>query len=385
MAKLGVAVSVAYASTYYLPAILAPAMAAGTGATTAQVYLAFSCALVISALTGPFAGRWVDRIGGRAVLAANNLVFALGLALLACAQSPGGLYLGWAVLGVAMGAGFYEATFAATVGIFGKQARGAITGITLIAGFASTVGWPLTAWIEAHHGWRAACLAWAALHLLVALPLHRALPSHRAQAGSAPAGATNERVPHAVPRRTGPLLALVFGLTWFVGTAMAAHLPALLQAHGVGLAGAVALGALMGPAQVAGRLLEFSVLRSVNPLAIARGASIAHACGVLALMAAGAPAGIVFTVLHGAGNGIMTIANGTLPLLFWGPAGYGARQGLLMLPARLGQAMAPFLFGLAIEALGGAALWLSAGLGLVTLAALALLRAPAVAADRVTV
>ena len=136
-------------------------------------------------------------------------------------------------------------------------------------------------------------------------------------------------------RHAAVLLATTFAIAWFVSTAMAAHLPRLLQACGVGLAAAVAIGALVGPAQVAGRLLEFGVLRRLHPLLSARLAALAHPVGALALLLAGAPLAPLFAVLHGAGNGILTIAKGTLPLALFGPAGYGARQGLLMVPSRV--------------------------------------------------
>ena len=155
---------------------------------------------------------------------------------------------------------------------------------------------------------------------------------------------------------------------------MAAHLPQLLQANGVGLASAIAFASLVGPAQVAGRLLEYSLLRNISALVSARIASTAHAGGALLFLALGVPAGVVFTVLHGAGNGVMTIANGTLPLLFFGPGGYGARQGKLMMPARFAQALAPYVFGLAIERFGASALWFSIALGLAAFAALLALR-----------
>jgi hypothetical protein len=151
---------------------------------------------------------------------------------------------------------------------------------------------------------------------------------------------------------------------------MAAHLPRLLQAHGLTLAAALALAALVGPAQVAARLLEFGFLRKVHPLLSAQLATAAHPVGAVLLMVVGGPAALLFTVLHGAGNGILTIAKGTLPLVIFGPQGYGARQGLLMMPARVAQAFAPLVFGLAIDQFGGGALWVSTGVGLVGLAAL---------------
>ena len=381
--QLGIAQTLAWASSYYLPAILAVPMARDLGVSTPTVFAAFSAALVVSALLGPAAGKAIDRHGGRPVLAANSLVFAAGLVVLALAQGPVSLFAGWVILGVAMAAGLYEAGFAALVHLYGKDARGAITGITLFAGFASTVGWPLSAWLELEWGWRATCLAWAALHLLLGLPLNWRLPTSpvapapaETHADAARPGVATSTPSHS-GTRTAVLLALVFAVTWFISTAMASHLPRLLQAHGVPLATALVFAGLVGPAQVAGRLLEYGLLRNIHPLVSARVAGSLHTLGAMAFLFFGVPAGAVFTLLHGAGNGVLTIAKGTLPLVLFGVRDYGARQGLLMVPARFAQATAPWLFGLAIDSFGAGALWFSAALGLVAFAALMLLHDPA--------
>ena len=170
------------------------------------------------------------------------------------------------------------------------------------------------------------------------------------------------------------LLAVVFAVTWFVSTAMAAHLPQLLMASGATLTAAVAAAALIGPAQVAARLLEFGLLRRMHPLLSARLATLMHPVGAAVLVLIGAPAAAAFALLHGAGNGILTIAKGTLPLVLFGPHAYGERQGLLMVPARIAQALAPWLFGVCLARWGANALWLSAALGLVAFGALLLLR-----------
>jgi hypothetical protein len=155
---------------------------------------------------------------------------------------------------------------------------------------------------------------------------------------------------------------------------MAAHLPRLLQEAGATLTAAIAAAALVGPAQVAARVVEFSLVRHVHPLLSARAATLAHPVGVLGLMAGGAPAAPFFTLAHGAGNGVMTIAMGTLPLALFGAAGYGLRQGLIMVPARIIQAGAPFLFDLLLSRYGTASLWLTAGLGVASFAVLLLIR-----------
>ena len=378
--SLGLAQTLAWGSSFYLPAVLATPMANDLGVAPATVFAAFSGALVVSAAVGPLAGRAIDRHGGRPVLLATNGLFALGLVALALAQGPLSLFAAWALIGVAMGSGLYEAAFATLVRLRGADARDAITGITLIAGFASTVGWPLTALLETQHGWRGACFGWAALHLVLGLPLNACLPKAGAPAGgaaeapappaaapSAPdtaAGASGPAAPASDRAlRSAVLLSLVFAATYFIATAMATHLPRLLQASGASLAVAVAVGALIGPAQVAGRLLEFGVLRRVHPLLSARLAALAHPVGATALLIVGAPAAVLFALLHGAGNGILTIAKGTLPLVLFGPQGYGARQGWLMMPARVTQAAAPWLFGLALDRWGAPALGLCVALG----------------------
>lgn len=360
--RLGTAQTLAWASSYYLPAILARPMAADAGVSVGTVWLAFSLALLLSAAVGPSVGRAIDRLGGRPVLMGTSGLFAAGLGLLALAQEPLTLFAGWIVIGLAMGAGLYEAAFAALVRLQGQQARGAITGITLLAGLASTVGWPLSAWMEAQFGWRGACVGWAALHLLLGLPLNASLP--RTEALPAPEALTRhgDAASTPTPPYVAWVLAYVFAATWFVSTALAAHLPALLMAGGLSLAGALAIGALVGPAQVAGRLLEFGGLRRFHPLWAARLAASMHPLGVLVWMALGTVAAPVFAVLHGLGNGMLTIAKGTLPLAFYGPLGYGRRQGWIVAPSRVAQAFSPLAFGWLVERWGAGALWVSGAL-----------------------
>ncbi len=372
---LGTAQTLAWASSYYLVAIVADPISRDLGISATAVFAAFSAALLLSAALGPAVGRTIDRRGGRGVLCLSSPVFAAGLVMLAAAHGPVLLALAWLVLGAGMALGLYDSAFATLAGLYGRDARGAITGITLIAGFASTVGWPVTAWLNDAVGWRGACLAWAGLHLLLGLPLNRFLVPRAPPPlpGDAAAPATDaDTAPHSAMA----LLAFVFAATWVVSTGMAAHLPRLLQAAGATPAGAVAAAALVGPAQVAARLIEYGLLHRAHPLVPARIATVLHPVGALALVLFGGPAAAVFTLLHGAGNGLLTIAKGTLPLALFGPAGYGLRTGLLSAPARVAQAGAPLLFGLLLDRAGLGVLAVSAGLGLASTAALLALQAP---------
>ena len=175
VAALGTTQTLAWGSSYYLPAILAEPIAEGLGVSRALVFGVFSGSLLLSALLGPAVGRAIDNRGGRGVLVLSNVVLAAGLVLLAFAHGVVGLAMAWSVLGVGMALGLYDSAFATLTGLYGRAARGPITGITLIAGFASTIGWPLSAFLDAILGWRGTCLTWAALHLLIGLPLNRLL------------------------------------------------------------------------------------------------------------------------------------------------------------------------------------------------------------------
>ena len=372
VAALGTTQTLAWGSSYYLPAVLAQPIADGLGLSRVMVFGVFSGSLLLSAFLSPAVGRAIDNRGGRGVLVLSNIVLAAGLVWLALAQGVIGLAAAWGVLGVGMALGLYDSAFATLTGLYGRAARAPITGITLIAGFASTIGWPLSAFLDASLGWRGTCLTWAALNLLVCLPLNRFLIPHAPPPEHAP---EPERGPTAAPRAAMPLLAFVFAATWFVTGAMAAHMPRLLEIAGASSTAAIAAAALVGPAQVAARLVEFGALRLVHPLVSARIAAALHPVGAGILVAFGAPAIMAFALFHGAGNGLLTIAKGTLPLAIFGPIGYGLRNGVLAAPARAAQATSPLIFGLLIDWLGVGALAISASMSIAALLALMGLRA----------
>jgi MFS family permease len=370
VSAIGVTQTLAWGSSYYLPAILADPIAAGLGVPKSLFFGFFSASLLLQAALGPAIGKAIDRRGGRSVLVLSNLVLGAGLAGLALAQGPAGLAGAWAVLGIGMALGLYDAAFATLTALYGREARAPITGITLIAGFASTVGWPLSALLNDYFGWRGACFGWAALNIFICLPINRLLIPLPAPSA-----------PGAVPEATAPppangmaVLAFVFGAIGFVTGAMAAHLPRLLEMSGASATAAIFAASLMGPAQVAARLFEFGVLKRLHPLVSTRLALLMHPLGAAVLAIVGAPAAAAFALLHGAGNGLLTISRCTLPLALFGPAGYGLRTGIIAAPARVTTAAAPLLFGLLLNAIGPGALVVSGGLSLAALASLALLR-----------
>ncbi|MGH6703447.1 MAG: MFS transporter [Bradyrhizobium sp.] len=368
---LGTTQTLAWASSYYLPAILADPIARDLGVSSNWVFAAFSASLLISAVLGPRVGRQIDLVGGRSVLSFSNLTLAAGLILLGFTYSIPVLIAAWILLGVGMAAGLYDAGFAALGRIYGDQARRAITGITLLAGFASTVGWPLTAWGLETIGWRNTCFAWAAAHLLIGLPLNLLMLPPLAGAKAAVETAVK---PHIPIDRTMVLLAFAFASAWTVTGAMAAHLPRILEAAGATSVQAVTAGALIGPAQVLARIVEASFFSRYHPLVSTRLACLTHPIGAAILGLAGGGAATVFAIFHGTGNGILTIARGTLPLAMFGSESYGYRLGIIGAPARMAQAVAPLAFGLLIDSMGSRVLIVSSALSLAALLALCLLR-----------
>lgn len=367
---LGSTQTLAWASSYYLPAILADPIARDLGVSSNWIFAAFSASQVISALLAPRIGRHIDLVGGRPVLSMSNLVLAAGLALLGLTTSVPMLIVAWLLLGVGMSAGLYDAAFAALGRIYGDSARRSITGITLIAGFASTVGWPLSAWGLEAVGWRNTCFAWAAAHILMGLPINLIMLPAVKGAKAAVAAAVK---PHIPIDRTMIILGFVFAAAWTVTGAMAAHLPRLMEAAGATTSQAVFAGALIGPSQVAARIFEASFLSRYHPLVSTKLACITHPIGAAILGLAGGGAASVFAIFHGSGNGILTIARGTLPLAIFGPQNYGYRLGIIGAPARMAQAAAPLLFGLLIDVMGARALIVSSALSIAALLALFLL------------
>jgi MFS family permease len=368
---LGTTQTLAWASSYYLPAILADPIARDLGVSSNWIFAAFSASLVISAVLGPRVGRQIDLVGGRSVLSASNLTLAAGLTLLGCSYSITVMVIAWLLLGVGMAFGLYDAAFAALGRIHGDAARRSITGITLLAGFASTVGWPLTAFGLESIGWRNTCFAWAAAHILIGLPLNFVMLPPVKDANVAVATSIK---PHIPIDRTMILLAFVFAAAWTVTGAMAAHLPRILEAAGATPLQAISAGALIGPAQVAARMVEAGFLSRYHPLLSTRLACLTHPIGAAIVALAGGAAASAFAIFHGTGNGILTIARGTLPLAVFGPQNYGYRLGIIGAPARMAQAAAPLAFGLLIDTMGSRVLIVSSALSLSALLALFLLR-----------
>jgi MFS family permease len=354
---LGIAQILGWGTSFYFPAVLAPPIVADTGWSLGWVVSGTSIGLLVAGLIAPRVGAVIDRRGGRPVLAVSSLLYAAGLAGIGLAPNLPLYLLAWVVLGGGMGTGLYDAVFAALGKLYGKDARTPITNLTLFGGFASTVCWPLSALLAETFGWRGACFVYAALHLLVALPLQMAVmpplsadqkPADAAKAAAqaqvADGGSSHERLIFV-------LLALVLTISAGIGSIVVVHLLIFLQARGADFAWAVTLGTLFGPAQVAARVIERLFGTRYHPIWTMVASCLLMAIG-LAMLLIGFPILALVILLYGGGYGIMWIARGTLPLALFGPERYATLMGKLAFPSLIVQALSPSVGALLVERYG---------------------------------
>ena len=352
---LGVNQILAWGSTYYLTTVLAKPVAADTGWGLTWVVGGFTLGLLAAGIVSPRIGRDIDRYGGRPVLILSAWLNAAGLAALGAAPNLGMFLIGWLAIGVGMGMGLYDAAFAALGRLYGVAARRAITALTLYGGFASTVCWPLSAFLVETLGWRGACFVYAAVSLTVTLPLCFALPKEERRDPVAAAAQTKAgAAANPAPRHGAMLyvtLALCLTLSSVISAVVSVHLLSFLDARGVALAAAVGLGALIGPSQVGARVLEMFLGQKLHPVWTMVLSTVLVAAG-LAVLLSGLPLVALGLVAYGAGVGIRSIARGTLPLALFGAAGYATLMGRLGMPSMIAQALAPAASAWLIE-IGG--------------------------------
>ena len=333
---------ISWGISFYLPAVIASKAAASLHASPLAVVGGFSWALLVAGLAMPRVGRRIDRHGGRRTLAASTIIIAVGLALLAASSSLPFWYFAWTVLGAGMACGLYDAAFATVGCLLGTEAAPVITGITLLGGLASTVFWPLGAALSAIIGWRDLLLCYAVLQLGVNLPLILLfVPTTSARTPPPKLAGIAGSEPARVKSLT--CLSLFFTLRWLISSAIAVYILSLLADVGLARGHAVLVAALIGPGQVAGRLLDWWLAGQIGVLARARLGAILLPLGVAVILICGPAAAIAFAILYGMSNGILTINRGTLPMAIFGPAGYATLLGWLAVPVMLAQASAPTL------------------------------------------
>jgi MFS family permease len=372
---LGITQIIAWGTTLYALGVLGKPIAADTGWSQGLVFGGLTVGLLTSGAVSAVVGRLIDRRGGRAVMAIGSIVMAFGLVLLSLVTHPYAYLAVWVLLGVAMRLCLYDAAFAALVQVTPSRGRRAISYLTLFGGFASSIFWPIGHALNGAVGWRHTLLIFAAMNLLVCLPVHWVglarrevaappLPSASAVA-SAPVTATTtlEGTSRTIAMA---LFSLIVGASAVVFGALAVHLVPVLEATGLAAASAVLLASLKGVAQVLGRVWDLTLARAWHPIDVGRVSIACIPLSFLVLMLGGANfwAALSFTLLFGVANGLVTIMRGAVPLALFGAAGYGEVLGVLATPYLLLAAVAPWAFALIVEHYGygaGEAILLGAG------------------------
>ena len=363
---LGIGQILAWGTSFYFPAVFAEPIVAETGWPLSYVVAGTSLGLLVAGLISPQVGRVIDKRGGRPVLLASSLCYATGLAGIGASPVLPVYLASWVLIGIGMGTGLYDAVFAALGRMYGSEARTPITNLTLFGGFASTVCWPLSAFMIEHAGWRAACFIYAGLHLFLVLPLQMAVVRAAPATGAAAVGAQqghNETPPVRNEMLIFTLLAVVLSIAAGIGSVVVVHLLIFLQARGLDFAVAVSLGTLFGPAQVGARVIERLFGSHYHPVWTMIASCTLMAIGLLLLYGA-VPTLLLVILLYGAGYGISWIGRGTLPLALFGPVRFPRLMGKLAFPSLIIQALAPSAGAFLIESRG-----VNATIGVLTLLA----------------
>ncbi|RUZ70659.1 MFS transporter [Mesorhizobium sp. M7A.F.Ca.US.006.01.1.1] len=383
---LGLTQIIGYGTLYYSFSILAPAMAGEFGLTEGWVFGALSASLFAGSLFAPTAGRWADRFGAGRIMTVGSVAAAVALAL--CAVAPGRVSFVLALLAMELASSFvlYSAAFVAIVQIGVPRPQRSITHLTLIAGFASTLFWPLTSALHAHLTWREVYLMFAALNLGLCLPIHawlmRLSRRHATAASQERGSAPYEAGAPLDPRRGRAVFLLMlagFASEGFVLSAILIHMVPLTAALGLGTAG-LFVSTMFGPAQVASRLINMLFGGRLQQTHLAVIAALLLTAGLCALLLTTPwlPGAFLFVLLFGLGSGLTSIVGGTLPLELFGREGYGARLGWASAARQFTSAFAPFALAFMMARTSVAnSLWVLvvvAASGVVAFLAIALLR-----------
>lgn len=372
---LGITQIIAWGTTLYALGVLGKPIAADMGWSQSLVFGGLTVGLLTSGAVSATVGRWIDRHGGRLIMSIGSVVTAIGLVLLSLVNHPYTYLAAWVLLGVAMRLNLYDAAFAALVQVTPSRGRRAISYLTLFGGFASSIFWPIGYALNSAVGWRNTLLIFAAINLLACLPAHwfglarREPPVPAATASNGAATATPASPPlEGSARKIAMLLfSLIVAASAVVFGALSVHLVPILEAAGLAGTAAVALASFKGVAQVVGRVWDLTLARKWHPIDVGRVSVLCIPLSFIVLILGGGNfyAAMIFTLVFGVANGLVTIMRGSVPLALFGPVGYGEVLGVLATPYLLLAAVAPAAFALIVERWGygaGEALLLVAGL-----------------------
>lgn len=344
---LGIAQIISWGTLFYAIGVLGAAMRRDLGVSELFLFGAFTAGLLVTGTVAPLMGKLIDRRGGRLALSIGSVLGALSMATLALAPNAAVMVIGWLIAGAAMAGCLYDPAFATLSQHTGTRYRKAVTALTLFGGFASTAFWPLSLLLLEAWGWRVTFGIYAGFHLFVCLPIHLLfVPRHIAALATASQPAKTAAISPAMKDPRLPWLAVSFAIATFIFGVIAVHLINLLTTAGLTAAQAVTISMLVGPMQVAGRVIEFGLAGRVRAVTVGIVAFMLMLTALVALVSVEGfgIAAIVFVVAYGCGNGVLTIVKGTAPVEIFGAEGLGGLLGYLSRAAFYAKAVAPAAF-----------------------------------------
>ncbi|WP_439576185.1 MFS transporter [Phreatobacter sp.] len=361
-APLSVTQMVGWGTTFWLPSMLVGPVGREIGLVPEIVFAAVTVMLLVSAVVAPSIGRLLDRSGARWPMVAGSLIFALALVVLSQAVGTSSYLAAWVLVGIGTPLALSQAAAAAMVQRAGAGARQAIGMLMLVGGLSSTVFWPLAAWLDASVGWRGACLVFAAIHILVCLPIHLIALARPSRVES-----TVDEVIPSVPeppaltaaerRHAFILMASAFSLTGFVSWGLPLQIVEILKGYGHSVAFAIFAGTLMGPAQVIARLGEMIFGRRLGILMVGViSAALMPLAVMLPVLGPQSPVlACAFVIGYGLAAGAMTIVRAVAPLALFGAATFATMSGWLAVPQSIAFAIAPMVFAAVMRHWGSTA------------------------------
>jgi predicted MFS family arabinose efflux permease len=361
---------IGWGTTYYVPAVLGPAVADELGIRADLLFLGVTVMIALGGLLSPHIGRWLDRGSAARIMPLGSLLIALGHAQFVMFPNLWTFFVAWALFGIASPMALSLSTLTLVTQVTGAAARRTIGILMLFTGMSASIFWPVASVLSHAYGWHGALAAFAMINLCVALPLNlwlaRRYRSPELRRPSAVERVTTQPVgteaTHATALITEPaarreavwLLVIAFSLQGFVSWGLPLHMISLFDQLGVASATAVAIAALNGPATIGARFVEVTFGNRLKPLTSTK-AALALTIGSLVLLLLPLnpiAASVLFTIIWCGAAGVLGILRATLPLTLLGANDYGTLMGRISLPQHLAFASAPPILALAILMFG---------------------------------
>jgi len=355
---LGVTTTIGYGTLFYSFTIMSQEFEKEFYWSKTFIFGIFSLGIFLGGLLAPKIGKLLDNHGARAIMSVGSILCALGLFLVSNVQTQWHYIISIVFLEVVSTLVLYEAAFVAFSQLAGNKARLPITQITLIAGFASTIFWPLISFLLSFLSWREVYLILASFHLFIALPIHFFILKKDAIIKTdikfSNSFDDSLELEGKLRKKSLILVGIVFSLIAIPITVMQTHFLRLMNGFGIEMTSAIALGALIGPSQVGSRIIEITISKKITPLTSGIFSTSIMSLGILTLYFSGYDILLAtfFVILYGAGQGLTDIIRGSIPLYLFGKDNLGKTIGGINLYRNIIVSLVPFGFAFLMETFG---------------------------------